>query len=254
MDAPYLTHLRILEERVDKPDAYPFSVPAVRHLDLRFTRPVTFFMGENGSGKSTVIEALADLCRLPVAGGGPVDANHRAGPDAESPLADALRPGFRERPRDGYFFRAEFQAHFASLLEAREKDRDFAGNPYARYGGKSLHQRSHGEAFLNVILNRFESGLYLMDEPEAALSPMRQIQLMEAILDRVADGRCQFIIATHSPILMTLPRCQILSFNEIPVRAVRLEDTYHYRITKTVLQDPKVFWKKMKKSSDPREE
>ena len=115
---PYLLGARVLPERVAS-DEYPFHLPLLRTLDIQFTSPVTFFVGENGTGKSTIVEALAALSGLPVSGGSrnEVSANH--GPDSTSPLAEAMRPSFRRRPRDGYFLRAEFQAHFASLLDAR---------------------------------------------------------------------------------------------------------------------------------------
>jgi len=127
-------------------------------LDLSFRAPVTFFVGENGTGKSTLLEAIAELARLPVSGGGrnELAANH--GPEGESLLARTLRPSFCRRPRDGYFLRAEFGAHFASLLDQRREDPDFLGDPYQLYGGRSLHARSHGEAFLAILQNRSAIG------------------------------------------------------------------------------------------------
>ena len=145
---PYLLGVSVVPERIERDDCYPFTLPLVRHLDLKFQSAVTFFVGENGTGKSTLIEAIASLCRLPVSGGGRNELASQHGPDDSSPLAPALRPAFRRRPRDAYFLRAEFQAHFASLLDARRHDPDFRGNPYSRYGCQSLHTRSHGEAFL----------------------------------------------------------------------------------------------------------
>src|SRR5918992_4146897 len=138
---PYLLGVSLKPDSV-RPGDYPFHLPLIRSLDLQFSCPVTFFVGENGTGKSTVIEALAALCRLPVSGGSRNELSANHGPDAASPLAPALRPAFRRRPRDGYFLRAEFQAHFASLLDTRREDPDFAGDPYERYGGRSLHARS----------------------------------------------------------------------------------------------------------------
>jgi predicted ATPase len=146
---PYLVRLQLKEGAADGCE-YPFSLPLIRCLDMEFTSPVTFFVGENGTGKSTVIEAIAALCRLPVSGGGRNELAGSHGPDASSPLASSLRPSFRRRPPDAYFLRAEFQAHFASLLDARNADPEFRGDPYDRYGGRSLHTRSHGEAFLSA--------------------------------------------------------------------------------------------------------
>jgi hypothetical protein len=139
--APYLLSVRLKPERVQSVE-YPFNLPLVRSLDIQFRSPVTFFVGENGTGKSTVMEALAALCRLPVSGGSRNELSANHGPDESSALATALRPSFRRRPPDGYFLRAEFQAHFASLLDARNADPDFRpyGDPYApvgliRFGG-----------------------------------------------------------------------------------------------------------------------
>ena len=236
----------MLPERVAS-DEFPFHLPLLRTLDIQFTSPVTFFVGENGTGKSTIVEALAALSGLPVSGGSrnEVSANH--GPDSTSPLAAAMRPSFRRRPRDGYFLRAEFQAHFASLLDARKSDPDFNGDPYALYGGRSLHTRSHGEAFLAILQHRIRSGLFLFDEPESALSPQRQLVLLAQISELLAAGKSQFIVATHSPILLTMPGAQILSFDGDAARQVTLEETSHYQITRGILQNPRAFWKHLLK-------
>lgn len=242
---PYLVRLRIKEGMVVGED-YPFHLPQMRGLDVELTSPVTFFVGENGTGKSTVIEAIAALCRLPVSGGSRNDLGAEHGPDNESPLARALRPAFKERPRDAYFLRSEFQAHFASLLDQRRHDPDFLGDPYASYGGRSLHTRSHGEAFLAILQNRIQSGLLLFDEPESALSPQRQLVLLAHMSMLAATGRAQFIIATHSPILLTFPGAQILSFDGNAVRPVTLEETSHFQITKGILHNPGSYWKHLK--------
>lgn len=160
-----------------------------------------------------------------------------------APLSRALRPRFRRSPRDGFFFRAETLVNFANLLEERERDPDFIGNPYVRYGGKSLHQRSHGEAFLSVFQHRIQEGHFLIDEPEAALSPQRQLTLLHLMSDRVRRFGTQFIVATHSPVLMTLPGSAILDFDTSPVSPTRLEETRHWQITKGILDCPERCWK-----------
>ncbi len=187
--APFLSRVVSVPERLEGRSGFPFDLPFVPSLALELESAVTFFVGENGSGKSTLLEAIADLCRLPVSGGGPNERGLQHGPEAESPLAPALRPGFRRQPRDGFFLRAEFHAHFASLLEARAEDR-WSGDPYARYGGKSLHRQSHGESFLALIQHRLTGGMLLLDEPEAALSPQRQLVLLAEILRLVATTHC----------------------------------------------------------------
>jgi predicted ATPase len=247
---PYLVRLHVKEQAVES-DAYPFHLPLIRRLDIEFTSPVTFFVGENGTGKSTIIEAIADLCRLPVSGGSRNELSSDHGPDSFSPLARALRPSFRRRPPDAYFLRAEFQAHLASLLDQRQKD--FGDMAYARYGGRSLHTRSHGEAFLAILQNRIRSGLLLFDEPESALSPQRQLALLVYMSTLVATGKAQFIIATHSPILLTFPGAQILAFDSDLVRQVALEDTSHFQITKGILHNPSVYWKHLQERADTSE-
>ncbi len=193
-EAPFLTQL--LTKRDINPDTsvFPMSLPFARDLDLRLESVVTFFVGENGSGKSTLLEAIATLCNLPVGGGGRNELADLRSPHAASELAPYIRAGFRRRPKDGYFFRAEFQTHFATLLEERRADPDFLGDPYARYGGRSLHTRSHGEAFLAMFTAWMTPGIILMDEPESALSPQRQLELLVQMAILARKGNVQFII------------------------------------------------------------
>ena len=248
----YLERLSIVAERITS-DAYPFHLPGLRALDLVFTSDVTFFVGENGTGKSTVIEAIAALCRLPVSGGGRVDLGAGHGPESDSPLSGALRPVFRTRPSDAYFLRSEFQGQFASLLDARAADPDFTmtGDPYAVYGGRSLYTRSHGEAFLAILQNRIRSGLLLFDEPESALSPQRQLVLLAHMTQLTEGGKSQFIIATHSPILLTFPGARILSFDGASIHEVSLGDTTHYQITRGILNHPEHYWRHLRTAPAP---
>lgn len=239
----YLVGTSVIPGAVQDTSHFPFSLPCVRNLDLTFRKPITYLVGENGSGKSTVMEAIADLAGLPVSGGGRNELGTEHGPELESALAQALRPAFVRRPPDAYFFRAEFHAHFASLLDERRRDPDFAGDPYGRYGGRSLHAQSHGEAFLSLILNRMDAGLFLMDEPESALSPQRQLALLARMKTLVDEGRSQFIVATHSPILLTHPDAEILSFDKVPPARVSLAETSQYQITKGILDAPERYWR-----------
>jgi predicted ATPase len=239
---PYLIGVSVVPERIPLGSGYPFTLPFVRQLDLRLESPVTFFVGENGAGKSTLIEAIACLCRLPVSGGGRNELAGRHGPDAVSPLAPALRPAFRRRPPDPYFLRAEFQAHFASLLDARREDPEFLDDPYGRYGGQSLHTRSHGEAFLAILEHRIRAGLFLLDEPESALSPQRQLVLLAHMWRQVSAGKSQFIVATHSPILLTFPGADLVTFDGGALARVKLEDTSHYQITRGILHNAESYW------------
>lgn len=249
---PYLVRLQRKDAAAEHGD-YPFNLPLMRRLDIAFTAPVTFFVGENGTGKSTVIEAIAALSRLPVSGGGRTELSGTHGPETSSPLAAALRPTFRQRPSDGYFLRAEFQAHLASLLDERATDADFLGDPYERYGGRSLHARSHGEAFLAILQHRIRGGLLLFDEPESALSPQRQLALLAQMSLLVEAGASQCIVATHSPILLTFPGAQILSFDGAAIEPIALEDTAHFQITRGILQNPGAYWKHLQARREDEE-
>lgn len=208
MTAPFVSYVTLKPDEPLDTGTFPGNLAFTRGLCLEFDSPVTFFVGENGSGKSTLLEAMAVLAGLPIAGGGTNDLGSNYAVAESSELATALRVGFVRQPKDRYFFRAETQAHFASLLEQRRDDPDFLrpggvrADPFEQYGGDSLHQMSHGEAFLSVMLNRFQHGLFLMDEPESALSPQRQLTLLALMHSLVRNGS-QFFIATHSPILLT---------------------------------------------------
>lgn len=253
---PYLRQVALLRERCGDSNTFPFSLGFVRALDFEFKSPVTFFVGENGSGKSTLLEAIAQLCGLPVSGGGKNELPDLHAPHHSSELAPALRASFRRKPPDGYFFRAEFQAHFASLLEQRNADPDFlrqpGADPYARYGGESLHKKSHGEAFLAMLTSWMNPGIVLMDEPEAALSPQRQLILLARMGRLAAAGNVQFIVATHSPILLTFPDATIVSFDAPLLAEVSLKETSHYQITRGILESPGSYWKHL--MLDPTDE
>lgn len=251
MRAPFLQRV-YLREDVSLPDAFPTNLPFVPTLNVSFTNAVTFFVGENGSGKSTVLEAIASICGLPASGGGRNELADLRAPHSRSELAPFVRGAFRRRPPDGYFFRAEFQAHFASLLEQRRDDPDFYGDPFARYGGRSLHTRSHGEAFLEVFSAWLNPGMILMDEPEAALSPQRQLVLLNRMAKLVRSAAVQLIVATHSPIILTFPGATLFSFDGGEIVPVRLEDTSHFHITKGILESPQRYWKHL--LDDPERE
>lgn len=222
-------YLRSLE-MINRPEAaeYPFQIPAIRQMtSLTFGSNVTFFVGENGSGKSTLLEAIAYQCGFHTAGGSrnnlyEVDASHAG-------LGDYVRLSWLPKITNGFFLRAETFYHFASHLDTMPES-------LASYGGKSLHKQSHGEAFLSLFKHRFgRKAIYLLDEPEAALSPARQLAFLRIIKN--LEHEAQFIIATHSPILLGYPSAQILNFDEPPVREIRYEDTLHYIITRRFLEN-----------------
>ena len=230
-------------------------MPFMRSLDISFKTPVTFLIGENGSGKSTLLEALVDNAGLPVNGGG---RNELADQGDQSELAPYLRIAGSIRPRDDYFFRAEMEDRFASLLDRRDEDPDFkagpcGGNPFAAYGGRSLHERSHGESFLHMLQAWMRPGILFMDEPESALSPRRQLTLLSLMHNLVTTRDAQFVIATHSPILMTFPGATILFLDENGIREVTLEETPHYQITRDILESPSRFWEHFLENKEEEE-
>ncbi|MGV3487673.1 MAG: AAA family ATPase [Tuberibacillus sp.] len=229
----FLRSLTLLTEKIPDKDRYPFNIPGLKTLEtLRFEKAVTFFVGENGSGKSTLLEGIADQCGFNTAGGG--KNNTYTLDAADAVLGEYLRLAWLPKIHQGFFLRAESFYHFATYLDqlARE-DLTFR---YQGYGGKSLHEQSHGEAFLSLFLNRFgRKSLYLLDEPEAALSPARQLAFLRVMHDLASSGDAQFIIASHSPILLGYPEADIYSFDASPIQKIQYEDTEHYQITKGFL-------------------
>lgn len=228
MDARrFLLHLELMRDEVPDWDAYPFCIPAVRKLHrLEFHPAVTFLVGENGSGKSTLIEAIAIRAGFNAEGGNKnFGGSHRP---SESSLQEFVRLARgASRERGGFFLRAETMFNVSTEAEA-----------YQGYGWANLHEMSHGEAFLWVTQNKFrDRGLFVLDEPEAALSPQRQLALV-ARLHQLVVGGSQFVIATHSPILLAYPGAKIVLLDDEGMREVRYEDTDHYAITKAFLQDP----------------
>ena len=231
----YLREVSLRRDLVQDWDAYPYNIPAIRHLDqLPFRRNVVFFVGENGSGKSTLLEAIAYQCGFSTAGGG--RSNLLRVESADSALGEAIRLSWLPKITEGFFLRAETFYHFASYLDELARDPLSGGRSvYNAYGGRSLHERSHGEAFLALFTHRFgRRGLYLLDEPEAALSPARQLAFLRLIHD--LGPTAQWVIATHSPILLGYPGAQIFSFDAAPPEEIAYEETEHYRITRHFLE------------------
>ena len=223
----------------DEGDSFPFALPAVRSLKggIEFNQAVNFFVGENGSGKSTVLEAIADKWGFSRQSG-----NRSKSPGSRSywtKLARFLTLSRNvTRPMDGFFLRAESFFNFASEMDELEED-PWTANGYFNYGGKSLHEQSHGEAFLSLFLNRFDGhGIFLLDEPEAALSPARQLAFLVRLHDLVRENS-QFIIATHSPIILAYPGATIFQFDEDGITETTYRETSHYELTRRFLEDPK---------------
>ncbi|HEU0114639.1 MAG TPA: AAA family ATPase [Thermomicrobiales bacterium] len=265
-----MRHLRsiALDDVDGADDVFPFAVPAVRGLrdaPLAFSAPVTFLVGENGSGKSTLLEGIACAAGSITVGSAPADRDPSLA--AGQTLARALRLVWTRRTKRGFFLRAEDFFNFArgvdrmraeydadlrsirddSTLSARAKG--FAAMPLAREVGElrrrygdGLDARSHGEAFLTLFAGRLErGGLILLDEPEAPLSPARQLSLLSLLMHAVAASDTQFIIATHSPILMALPGAVIYQLDGAGLREVAWDQIEHVSLTRAFLNDPAAF-------------
>jgi len=229
-----LKKISLLKERITKPREYPFSIPAVASLKtIEISSRVCFFVGENGTGKSTLLEAIAAHYGFGLEGG-----NRNFSPTTTDsvttiePLVKALRLSFTKRTGGGFYLRAESFFNVASYV-------DQVGASES-YGGRSLHAQSHGESFLSLLQNRFtRSGFYLMDEPEAALSPQRQLSFLILLNDLVrGNENIQFIIATHSPILLAFPGAQIFSFDGGKVHEVRYRDSQPFQLVSRFVADP----------------
>ena len=213
-------------------DSYLNKLPVIRFLAkekrLSFSSNVTFFVGENGTGKSTLLEAIAVAYGFNAEGG---SKNFTFSTNAtHSELCQHITLAKRGYAKDGFFLRAESMYNAATYIDQVRA----AGS----YGGVSLHHQSHGESFLAIVQNRFfGNGLYILDEPEAALSPMRLLTLL-AEMDALVKQESQFIIATHSPMLMAFPRADILEFSDDGIRQVDYRNTEHYQVTKRFLDNP----------------
>jgi predicted ATPase len=264
-DGP-LPHLRSIAKAKpshETAERFPFTVPVVRALDkLSLDAPVTFFVGENGSGKSTILEGIAVAAGLPAVGSAGVKDDETL--SAQRALGRSLKLVWRQRTRRGFFLRAEDFFGFTKSLSKMRADfllrlaeidveyqdrsayaKGFATLPIRRSlaeleerYGVNLDANSHGQSFLKLFASRFvPGGLYLLDEPEAPLSPQSQLALIAMIVDMIAQGG-QFVIATHSPILLAFPNALIYSCDRVPIESVRFEELDHVVLTRDFLNDP----------------
>lgn len=236
MDRYYLDSIRL--KRSLPPESWLGDLPAVRSLreGLSFCQPVTFLVGENGTGKSTLLEAMAVACGFnPEGGTRNFTFSTRA---THSELHEYLTVARKAYPRDGFFLRAESFYNVATNIDELDEEPGAGPSLIDSYGGVSLHRQSHGESFLSLVEHRFGGqGLYLLDEPEAALSPSRQMTLLAAVHQLVRRDS-QFIIATHSPILMAYPGAWIYQLTEAGVCQTDYRETEHYQLTRRFLEDP----------------
>lgn len=231
---PFILSIELLRQDIVHWDRHPFSVPAIHALTKLGIHPqVTFFVGENGTGKSTLLEAIAVAIGLNAEGGSRNMNFTTTNEQIELSRHIRIDRGRNlRRPRDSYFLRAE--SYFNVATEIDSLDALPAGNApklIAGYGGKSLHRQSHGESFFTLLTKRLGgNGLYLFDEPEAALSPMRQMAMITAMHQLIQRGS-QLIIATHSPILLAYPHSIIYQFTPNSIAPIAYEQTEHYQIT-----------------------
>lgn len=222
-------------------DRYPFCLNIVKNLHcIEFPTQVTFFVGENGTGKSTILEAIAHKVGFGPEGGSK-NIHFKTSLEKEQSaamlLADSLTLSWRFKSVNGYFFRAESFFNVANYIDYLELE--CGGRAYTSYGGKSLHAQSHGESFLSFFKSRVGAqGFFILDEPEAALSPQRQLALLSIIHELCRDFYSQFIIATHSPLLLAYPNATIYSCDSGSLAPIAYTDTEHYQITKKFLDNP----------------
>lgn len=229
----YLRSIELKRDKIECFSKYPFCLSAIKNLTiLEFHSKVTFIVGENGTGKSTILEAIAAAYGFNPEGGS-VNFNFSSR-DTHSELQQYIKlvKGIK-KPKDGFFLRAESFYNFATNVE--ELNREVPGL-FASYGGRSLHEQSHGESFFAVFMNRFRgNGLYILDEPEAALSPSRQMSMITRMHELI-EQNSQFIIATHSPIIMAYPDAEIYEIKN-GIKQVQYEKTEHYQVMKSFLNN-----------------
>jgi predicted ATPase len=247
----------------DRQHPWPFDIPAVQYAQqIDLDNPVTILVGDNGTGKSTLLETLAVKLNLPLIGGG---IGQHPGFEAARSLQSLTQIEWKRQTNKGFFFRAE---DFSDFLNSVERERNKIAGDLRELEGKvdpsiinqmsegmnynlyytrknygdNLQAYSHGEAYLKILQMRISGkGVYLLDEPEAALSPLKQLSLLSFIMERLKKGDAQFIIATHSPIIMGLPKASLYQILETGMNKVKFRETEHYSITKNFLDNPESF-------------
>jgi predicted ATPase len=237
---PVLRNISLKNKVIDQ-NTYPYKIPAYKNgIDIEIKSNVTFFIGANGSGKSTLLEAIADICGFNLIGG---NKNHNyIGNDNISQLSSNLKLSWTVKTTNGFFLRAETFYNFSNYideLDPRGKS-DYILNPE---GKRSVHDQSHGESFLSLFSNKFRNGIYILDEPEAALSPNSQLSFMSIMNNLINNNNSQFIIATHSPMLLCFPNAIIYELNENGFAQIEYHEAEHYKLTKDFLNNPERYFK-----------
>jgi predicted ATPase len=237
---PFLRKLVLQPERFAG-IGYPFDLPILckGRLSLEFERPITLFVGENGTGKSTLLEAIAAQIGFNI-GGGSRDHAY-GGTPAEPGLAGAMRLSWLPKVTNGFFLRGESYFNFATYIDEIRRDPRWTQAIAASYGERELHGQSHGQSLLALFGKRFGTFgrvIYLLDEPETALSPSRQLAFLKLLRRWERSGRAQFIIASHAPIILSYPGADLLCFDGGRIRRTSLQETEHWRVTRDFLADP----------------
>jgi predicted ATPase len=235
---PFLTKAKTIENEF--PNRYPFTVKNIGSgFEINFKSNVTFLVGENGSGKSTILESIADLIGFNLSGG-TKNSNYKF-QNTESDLSAFMRLTWKSKVSNGFFMRAESFFNFATYMDTlAEENKNI--DIFASYGGKSLHHQSHGESFLALFQNLPSKGIYILDEPEAALSPQRQLTFLAIINELEKSGNAQFIIATHSPILLSYPNAIVLNLDN-NMEEIDYKETEHFKLTKNFLNNPESYFR-----------
>lgn len=249
LPAPYLKRVWLDPSRIADRTQYPFNLPfLVDDFELSFEQPFTIIVGENGTGKSTLIEAVAEIAGFGAAGG---NRNHNAADQGGGfeaggdRLATAMRAAWLPKISSGWFFRAESLFSLARYLDAAAVDDPLGGPP------PDYLSHSHGEGFLRVFEERcLRQGIYLLDEPESALSPARQLRLLRLMRQMEVSRHCQVIMATHSPLLMAYPGARLLRIDRQGLSPVRLIDTDHFKLMAEFCADPQGFIDEALEASD----
>lgn len=247
-----------------KQNPFPFNIPAIQYAKDIALGNITIFVGDNGSGKSSLLEAVAYKINLPLIGGF-IEANNRTGFDAAKILQSYLQINWKRNTSKGFFFRAEDFSDFInavereknkiagdlselkgvvddSIIERMSENMNYSLREMRKNYGDNMQAFSHGEAYLKILQTRIgDKGIFLLDEPEAALSPLKQLSLISLIVEIVKNKNAQFIIATHSPILMGIPDALLYEIQEEGMIKVEYKETDHYRITKTFLDNPEYY-------------
>ena len=245
--SPFLKRIKMNKELLTSQncsiETFPFNIPAIKDIDLLIKQPILIISHDNGSDKSTLLKCIATHCGFNLNGG---NQNHLYGISPEldeiNKLVSCMRFEWNTKVYDGFFMRSDSFSNFTNFIDEQAKEYG-EKKSYSYYGGKSLNKQSHGESFLSLFINRFDKkGIYILDEPEAALSPNKILEFMFLIKQLSDTGKAQFIIATHSPILMAYPDAQFVYIKNNEIKEMNYVETDHYIITKNFLDNPERYF------------